>query len=177
MAHNSDTRARFLQILAETPFVNQAAKKVGVSRAQIYRWKKDNKEFREAMSKALEDGRENLIEVSEMSLVKKIRDGDTGATKYFLSHNSPRYRPLRPLLPPPAILIEERKLIMETHEMMKNNRPLPKRLADQIEAAWMRAGLVDENGQFTEKYIEHMAPIAEEVKESMKQRKDLNVEW
>lgn len=91
MARDEQTREKFLEILATTPFINHACKKVGISRATIYRWMKDNYRFRQKVLKATDNGRENLIEVAEVSLINKVRTGDLGAVKFFLTHNSKRY--------------------------------------------------------------------------------------
>ncbi len=92
MARSSDERKKFLEILATTPFINHACKKVGVSRATIYRWMHSNYRFKQKVLKAQNSGRENLIELAEVTLVNKVRNGDLGAAKFFLTHNSNRYR-------------------------------------------------------------------------------------
>lgn len=92
MALNSDERKKFLEILATTPFLIHASKKVGVSRATIYRWMKSDPDFKQKVDEALMSGRENLVEVAEAVIVKKIHDGDVSASKFFLTHNSDRYR-------------------------------------------------------------------------------------
>lgn len=174
MAHNGDTRARFLQILADTPFVNQAAKKVGVSRAQIYRWKKDNKEFREEMDKALAEGRENLIEVSEMSLVKKIRDGDTGATKYFLAHNSERYKPMRAAYPPPAITQEMHDAILTMNDFVDRNQPMPRERWEGLQKILRKNNFIDDDGQLTQKYREWFGDLIGTIERDPKLRRDID---
>jgi len=92
MARHSYEREKFLEILATTPFINHACKKTGISRATIYRWMKDNVRFRQKVTKAVNRGRENLEEIAEMSLAKKIQGGDLGAIRFYLAHNSGRYR-------------------------------------------------------------------------------------
>jgi hypothetical protein len=92
MTRNSDDRNKFLQALREVPFIHRAAKKVGIHPATIYRWIARNPEFANAVEDALVIGRENLTEAAESLVVKKIKEEDLGAAKFFLTHNSPRYR-------------------------------------------------------------------------------------
>jgi transposase len=92
MARNSQTSEKFLEVLETTPFIHHASKKVGIGRATIYRWMKDHPEFKKKVEKAMSRGRDNLVELAESVLVKKIHKEDLGAVKYFLSHNSKRYR-------------------------------------------------------------------------------------
>jgi len=94
MRTNSD-RSVFIKILDEVPFVSYAAKKSGIARATIYRWKKNNPEFREQLEMSLDSGRDQLIDVAEMALIEKIKSRDITAIKFFLQHNSERYRQVR----------------------------------------------------------------------------------
>lgn len=91
MAHNDDTRKKILEILETTPFINHAAKKVGIGRATVHRWMSEDAQFKSAVEHALSSGRENLGEVAESVLVKKIREESLGAVKFYLQHNSHRY--------------------------------------------------------------------------------------
>lgn len=94
-------RSKFIKILEEAPFVSYAAKKVGISRASIYRWQKNDPEFKMAINRALNSGRDQLIDVAEMALIEKIKSKDMGAIKFFLQHNDIRYRPVRTTYVPP----------------------------------------------------------------------------
>lgn len=95
-------QSKFIKTLEEAPFISYAAKKSGIARSTIYRWIKNNPEFREQVNKALNSGREHLIDIAEMALVEKIKTKDMGAIKFFLQHNDKRYRPVRTaFIPPP----------------------------------------------------------------------------
>src|SRR6266481_7285936 len=92
MARNEQDKESFLEILANTPFINHACKKAGISRATVYRLIKDDYRFKQKVNRALKSGRVNLVEVAETVLVKKIQAGEFGPIKFFLSHNSKRYQ-------------------------------------------------------------------------------------
>ncbi|MFH0892789.1 MAG: phBC6A51 family helix-turn-helix protein [Candidatus Falkowbacteria bacterium] len=94
-------QSRFIKILEEAPFISYAAKKAGIARATIYRWKKNNPEFREQLERALDSGRDHLIDIAEIALVEKIKSKDMTAIKFFLQHNDTRYRPMRAVSAPP----------------------------------------------------------------------------
>ena len=97
MAHNEQTRDRFLEVLEEAPFISYACKKTGIARATVYRWLASNSDFKRRVDEALKQGRESLTDVAEMELVKMIRKGQFQAAKFFLEHNSKRYAPRRPI--------------------------------------------------------------------------------
>lgn len=92
MAHNEQDHERFLDVLAERPFINYACKKSGISRAAVYRWMKDNRHFKRKVDKALQVGRENIVEIAEVALLKKVQEGNVVAIKFALSNLSKRYR-------------------------------------------------------------------------------------
>lgn len=94
-------QSKFIKTLEDVPFVSYAAKKAGIARATIYRWKKENPEFRFAMEKALNSGRDQLTDMAEMALVENIKNKDMGAIKFFLQHNNEKYRPVRTTYVPP----------------------------------------------------------------------------
>lgn len=94
MKHTYD-KSKFLEILRENPWVSFAAKKSGISRATIYRWMKDNPEFKRAVELSTNAGVSQLGEIAEMGLVKHIKEGNLNAIKYYLAHNIQRYVPKR----------------------------------------------------------------------------------
>jgi hypothetical protein len=78
--------------LEKTGNVFTACSRTGISRATFYRWKEEQKEFKEKADRAAEIGIESNCDIAEHSLMLKIKDKDLGAIKYLLSHNSPRYK-------------------------------------------------------------------------------------
>lgn len=113
MVRSSDEKKKFLEILANTPFINHACKKVGISRATIYRWMHSNYRFKQKVLKAQNSGRENLVELAEVTLVNKVRNGDLAAAKFFLTHNSNRYRNKVQIIDPAIKSAEEESVFLE----------------------------------------------------------------
>ena len=98
---------KFLEEIKEIPIISAVAKKLGVSRNTIYRWRKEHPEFREALDKALNVGRDAVSDLAESQLIKNLQGGDMGAIKYWLGNNKTNYMQPRPkdwlnVLSPPA---------------------------------------------------------------------------
>lgn len=159
MAKHNDTRAKTIQMIAEMPFVNQACKKAGISRATFYRWKKDNPEFREGVKKALSEGRENIAEIAEVMLMKRVRDGDMNAIKFTLNHNSDRYKPKRAAYPFPPISKDDLDLHREVLKWLKDHTRIPKEIEDRMFKAFVFAGMIDSEGRTTKKFKEYWESI------------------
>ena len=100
MAHSEEDRKKFLETLAATPFIRHAARKAGIHPSTIYNWMECDPDFKKKLKRALKSGRSSLVEVGEVALVNKVRDGDMGAIKYLLANNSKRYGSKIPLRPP-----------------------------------------------------------------------------
>lgn len=88
-------KSKFVEYLRETPPVNLACKKAGVSRATYYRWYKDDREFRESIQKVIRQGRANINDLAEATLIKMIKGENFSAIRFWLQHNNSRYVPLR----------------------------------------------------------------------------------
>lgn len=153
MARSSDEKSRLIQLLSETPFTNHACKKVGISRATFYRWKKDNPDFRKSVDKALHDGRTNLIEVAEAMIAKKVKEGESWAIKFFLTHNSKTYAPKRPTYPIQTINPEQQEKMQMLYEWILRNKPLSKEMKDSMMKAFKSAGFIDGKGNPTKELV------------------------
>lgn len=88
-------KSKFIEYLRETPLVNLACKKVGISRATYYRWFKDDREFREDIQKVIRQGRANINDLAEATLIKMIKGENFHAIRFWLQHNNRRYVPVR----------------------------------------------------------------------------------
>ncbi|GEM_PF-2533394 len=162
MARNSDEKSKFLQILSETPFIHYACKKVVISRATIYRWMKGNPDFAKAVRKALQDGRNQLVELAELTLVKKIREGDRQATEFFLIYNTKRYAKKRPILLAPSISTEQREEYRTVYEWAIRNQAMPKEVRENVFRAFKNWGYFDSEGRVTSKFKNDFGNLTKE---------------
>lgn len=90
-------KSKFIQNLEEMPFISYAAKQAGVARSTIYRWTDSDYEFRRAVDRAMSLSRTRLVDIAELALVKRIKEGHLGAIIFYLQHNDKRYLPKRPV--------------------------------------------------------------------------------
>ena len=88
-------KSKFIAYLRETPLVSFACKKVGISRATFYRWNNGDKEFRDQIQKVLRQGRDNINDLAEATLIKMIKSENFNATRFWLQNNNKRYVPIR----------------------------------------------------------------------------------
>lgn len=74
-------KAKFLEALKECKgLIYLACSTVNVGRTTVFRWRKDDPDFDEAIKQV----QEMVIDVVEHKLLSKIDDGDTDAIKFFL---------------------------------------------------------------------------------------------
>lgn len=74
-------KALFLELLeAKAGNVTEAAKAANIDRGTVYRWKREDPKF----SQAVADADESLIDRVESALLNKIDGGDTTAIIFFL---------------------------------------------------------------------------------------------
>lgn len=91
-------KKRFLEILEETPLVSIAAKRAGIAKATIYRWKEKDNDFSKKLEQAIEDGSNVISDRVESVLIKKAYAGEKWAVEMWLESNRKKYvRPRRPI--------------------------------------------------------------------------------
>ncbi|MGB3796372.1 MAG: hypothetical protein WA957_08710 [Alteraurantiacibacter sp.] len=73
----------FLEALAETSNVSEAARKAGAMTSYVYKWRRESPEFRQQWSAALLEGYEHL----EMETLHRLRFGTpAGETKFDIAN-------------------------------------------------------------------------------------------
>lgn len=60
--------------------ISDACKAVNVSRPTFYKWKREDKEF----SDAVDEINEQVVDLAENALIKKIKEGDVTSIIFFL---------------------------------------------------------------------------------------------
>jgi len=94
---NNEDKQKLLEYLTEFPLVSVAAKKAGIDKSTVYRWRDKNKAFAKKMDQALSKGRDAVNDLAESKLINNIRQGDFKSTKYWLDNNCKRYIKPRPV--------------------------------------------------------------------------------
>ena len=81
----------FLDELSKTPVVNAVCKQVDISRNTVYRWLKKYPEFKKGFEECMSQGIDNVNDLATSQTINKIKQGDSGMIKYWLSHNDDRF--------------------------------------------------------------------------------------
>lgn len=84
-------KAKLLEILNETPLVQPACQKAGVSRATYYRWRKEDSHFKKKSDEAISQGRLLINDLAESKLISQIKNENMTAIIYWLKHNHKNY--------------------------------------------------------------------------------------
>ncbi len=92
MKKNEKNKALFLEQLRKTPIVQIACEKLNVSRATIYRWKNDDKEFSDAIHEAMTEGHSLINDMAESQLIGAVKDRNLPAIMYWLKHHHKDYK-------------------------------------------------------------------------------------
>ncbi len=80
-----------LEQLIKTPIIEVACNKSGIGRTTFYRWKKEDKEFAEAVNEAMKEGYEFVSDIAESQLIQLIKQGSFSAVAYWLKHHRREY--------------------------------------------------------------------------------------
>lgn len=80
-----------MEHLVKMPVIEVACQKAGIGRTTYYRWLKEDKKFRLEAENAVSQGKDRINDMAESVVIKKVSEGDLGASKYYLGHNHPNY--------------------------------------------------------------------------------------
>ena len=78
--------------LKKTPIIQIACEKVSVGRATFYRWRKEDKEFAEAVENSINDGANLVSDMAESKLISAIKKENLAAIIFWLKSHHPKYR-------------------------------------------------------------------------------------
>jgi hypothetical protein len=79
-----------IEQLKQTPIVQIACKKICISRASYYRWRK-NKEFAKKADIALAEGLTLINDMAESQLLSAIQEKNMTGITFWLKHRHPAY--------------------------------------------------------------------------------------
>lgn len=114
-------RKIFLSQLEEIPIIKLACDKAGISRNTVYRWRKENKEFAEKMDKALNEGENNIDDLTNAQYFSLIKNGCWPAIRYRLGKSLSLNE--KSLVQQIDEKTEEKRKILEQWQNMDKNRP------------------------------------------------------
>ncbi len=82
----------FIEQLRKVPIVQAVCEKLGISRAIVYVWRKENEAFRKEMDAALDEGEALVNDLSESVLLQRIKNGELPPATFWLRHRHPKFR-------------------------------------------------------------------------------------
>ena len=85
-------REILLTELRKNSVMTVACQKAGIPRSTVYRWTNSDPEFMNAIDEASSEGRDIINDMAESVIIKKIREENLAAARYWLSHNHERYQ-------------------------------------------------------------------------------------
>lgn len=92
MSKKNRLQKLFFEELKKIPIVLVACEKSGISRNSVYRWKREDKEFSQAMDEALIQGEELVNDMSESQLLTLIKEKNWPAISFWLRHRNPKFK-------------------------------------------------------------------------------------
>ena len=91
---------QFLLELQNTPVVSAVCTKLNLSRQTVYRWLKEDSDFKKQYEVCMSQGQDNVNDLAESQLIKKIQQGDMRAIVHWLENNKKKYYKPKPVLRP-----------------------------------------------------------------------------
>jgi hypothetical protein len=87
------SKSTVIKQLKKTPIVQVSCKKVGISRATFYRWKKEDKTFANDAESAIEEGLGLINDMAESQLITAIKEGNLTGIIFWLKNHHRQYSP------------------------------------------------------------------------------------
>jgi len=81
----------FLEELSKTPVMSAVCSKLNISRETIYRWQKEDSDFKSKYEEVYQQGTGNINDLAKSKLITKINEGDIGAIKYWLDNRDTEF--------------------------------------------------------------------------------------
>ncbi len=85
------TRDLFIEQLRKIPIVQIACEKTGLSRNSVYRWRKEDEQFRKDWDESISEGELLVNDMGESQLISLIKEKNWFAISFWLRHHHPKY--------------------------------------------------------------------------------------
>jgi len=93
MKNNKEIKNKIVEELKKTPIVQFICQKTGISRATLYRWKKEDNNFAQKVEEAISQGNEVMNDFAESQLIAAIKERNLGAIIFWLKNRHKAYAP------------------------------------------------------------------------------------
>jgi hypothetical protein len=98
-------KEKIVEQLTVSPFIETACRKLNISRATVYRWMKEDFEFKENINEAITISNGSINDLAKGKLLEAIQNNDSGMIKYHLSRRHEEY------IKKEDMVIEEKKVL------------------------------------------------------------------
>lgn len=133
-----DRKTKFLEVLEKTPIIQYACDQVDISRNTYYRWMEEDLDFRMQVTQRMQIGIDRVNDFAENNVLKGIRNGDAGMTKYWLGSRHSAYR--RPFTLHLQKNEQQAKLDKELEEARQEIAALE---VEEWQLGWLEIGIPD----------------------------------
>lgn len=158
-------KEKFLEALEQTPIVQAACERVGISRNTFYRWIKEDSDFRSQVDERMGMGVDLVNDYAESNVLGGIKAGDPGYTKYWLSARHGAYR--RPFYIHHNDDEKERKELERRKEAIKE--------VDAWESQWESFGIPRSDRKYTAEELAKMKELREFLKRNNQKKRKSNL--
>jgi hypothetical protein len=114
------------ETLKETPIIQIACRKAGISRSTYYRWQKEDKKFFRESEDALRQGIEFINDLTESQVINLIKEKKMGAISLWLKNNHEKYGAKKekyiPINIDDDLTSDEQKIIEDALALVSNNK-------------------------------------------------------
>ena len=93
MKENKEIKNKIIEELRKTPIIQFICQKMGIARATLYRWKKEDNNFAQKVEEAISQGNEVMNDFAESQLIAAIKDRNLGAIIFWLKNRHKAYAP------------------------------------------------------------------------------------
>ena len=124
-------KSSILEQLRKTPIISVACERIGIPRATLYRWRKENEEFNDNVEFAIQEGSILINDMAESQLLSAIKDKNMSAIMFWLRSHHNAYkakvevttkREDRELTPEEKELIKQAILLAKVERKDENER-------------------------------------------------------
>jgi len=92
MNNKKEVQEKIVRLLQENPIIQVACYKASISRSTLYRWFKDDEEFKKICKQSRIIGLALVNDAIESVLIKKAREGNERSIMYWLNNNHKKYK-------------------------------------------------------------------------------------
>lgn len=154
-----------LEELSKHGIVSAACKRAGLSKAQYYRWYKDDPKFKEAADEAHMLGTQEVNDLARSRLLQKIDQGESWAIRYHLSRRDGEYK-----LPPDRVGVEvtaeKDSLVAASYELLASAVAMGDLAAAKFILERMDMNLMRPKDQLFLRDIEAKAEVREQMEQT-----------